>query len=61
MAASSVEERRALTGMDPSRADIILAGALILEPAVIDLGIDEIVISDNALREGVLLDALSRR
>jgi exopolyphosphatase/guanosine-5'-triphosphate,3'-diphosphate pyrophosphatase len=61
VAASSVEERRALPGMDPSRADIILAGALILEQAVAELGIDEIVISDNALREGVLLDALSRR
>jgi exopolyphosphatase/guanosine-5'-triphosphate,3'-diphosphate pyrophosphatase len=61
VAASSVEERRAIPGMDPSRADIILAGALILEQAVAELGIDEIVISDNALREGVLLDALSRR
>jgi exopolyphosphatase/guanosine-5'-triphosphate,3'-diphosphate pyrophosphatase len=47
--------------MDPSRADIILAGALILEQSVKELGIEEIVISDNALREGVLLDALSRR
>ena len=61
VSASSVEERRAIRGMDPSRADIILAGALILEQAVEELGIDEIVISDNALREGVLLDALSRR
>jgi exopolyphosphatase/guanosine-5'-triphosphate,3'-diphosphate pyrophosphatase len=61
IAASSVEERRAISGMDPSRADIILAGAIILEQAVEELGIDEIVISDNALREGVLLDALSRR
>lgn len=61
IAAGSVDERKVLPGMDPSRADIILAGALILEQAVIELGIDEIVISDNALREGVLLDALSRR
>lgn len=58
---SSVEQRRVLRGMDPSRADIILAGALILEQAVIELGIEELTISDNALREGVLLDALSRR
>lgn len=61
IAAGSVEERRSMAGMDPSRADIILAGAIILEQAVHELGIDEIVISDNALREGVLLDALSRR
>ena len=61
IAATSVEERNALAGMDPSRADIILAGAIILEQAVQELEIDEIIISDNALREGVLLDALSRR
>ena len=59
--ADSVVARKLLPGMDPNRADIILAGALILEQSVIELDIDEIVISDNALREGVLLDALSRR
>lgn len=61
VAASTNDERRRLPGMDPSRADIILGGALVLEQAVIELGIDELVISDSALREGVLLDALSRR
>ncbi len=59
--AASVEERRRLPGMDPSRADIILGGALVLEQAVLELGIDTVLISDHALREGVLLDALSRR
>ncbi len=57
----SLEERRHLPGMDPSRADIILGGALILDEALDALGIDELVFSDNALREGVLLDALARR
>lgn len=61
IAVDSVDERRSIPGMEPSRADIILAGSIILEQAVAELGIDEIVISDNALREGVLLDALSRR
>ena len=61
IAVNSVEERRSLPGMDPTRADIILAGAIILEQAVDELGIEQIVMSDNALREGVLLDALSRR
>jgi exopolyphosphatase/guanosine-5'-triphosphate,3'-diphosphate pyrophosphatase len=57
----TVEERRRLPGLDSSRADIILGGALILEQAVHELGVRELVISDNALREGVLLDALDRR
>jgi exopolyphosphatase/guanosine-5'-triphosphate,3'-diphosphate pyrophosphatase len=61
IACETVEERRRLPGMDPSRADIILGGALVLEQAVLELGIGSILISDYALREGVLLDALSRR
>ena len=61
VAADSVAERRKLPGMDPNRADIILGGAIVLEQAVAELGIDELVISGNALREGALLDAASRR
>jgi exopolyphosphatase/guanosine-5'-triphosphate,3'-diphosphate pyrophosphatase len=61
IACDSVEDRRRLAGMDASRADIILGGALVLEQAVLELGISSILISDYALREGVLLDALSRR
>jgi len=60
-AAESLEARRSIPGMDQSRADIILAGALVLEQAVIELGIETVAISDYALREGALLDALARR
>jgi exopolyphosphatase/guanosine-5'-triphosphate,3'-diphosphate pyrophosphatase len=58
--ADTVEARRKLPGMESSRADIILAGALILDEAMRELRIDRIVISDYALREGLLLDALER-
>jgi len=60
---ASVESaaRRDVPGMDPSRADIVLAGVIILEQTVTALGITELVFSDGALREGVLLDALARR
>ncbi|MCD9623688.1 Ppx/GppA phosphatase family protein [Rhabdothermincola salaria] len=61
IAAETVEGRRRLPGMDAGRADIILAGALILDGVVRGLGIDEVVFSDYALREGALLDALARR
>src|SRR3954452_4915733 len=60
-AARTVEERAQVPGLDPKRADIILGGAIVLEQIVSQLGIDEIVLSDFALREGVLLDALRRR
>lgn len=59
--AGTVERRRQVPGVDPNRADIILGGAIVLEQAVLSLGIETLVISGNALREGVLLDALSRR
>lgn len=57
----TVEERAQLSGLDPKRADIVLAGVLILEQAFEAFRIDEMVVSDYALREGVLLDALQRR
>ncbi len=53
--------RARLPGLDPARADIVLAGALILEQVVAELDLEELVISDFALREGVLLDAWQRR
>jgi exopolyphosphatase/guanosine-5'-triphosphate,3'-diphosphate pyrophosphatase len=59
-AAPTVRARARLPGMDPKRADIILAGALILQVVVDSLGIDELEVSDYALREGVLLDTVQR-
>ena len=50
-----------LPDLDPKRADIVLAGALVLEGVVKRFGIKEIVLSEYALREGVFLDTLARR
>jgi exopolyphosphatase / guanosine-5'-triphosphate,3'-diphosphate pyrophosphatase len=59
-AARTVDERRKLPGIDPARADILLGGALVLDELCDTLGIEELTISEYALREGVLLDALHR-
>jgi exopolyphosphatase/guanosine-5'-triphosphate,3'-diphosphate pyrophosphatase len=61
LACGSVDERAAIDELDPKRADIVVGGALVLDEAFKVLGIDEMVVSDFALREGVLLDALRRR
>jgi len=61
VAAETVEDRAKIPGLDPARADIILGGALILEQVMHQLSIEELVVSDFALREGVLLDAWRRR
>jgi len=61
IAAPTIAKREALPGLEPGRADIILGGAIILEQAMEVFGIDELVVSDYALREGALLDAFQRR
>jgi exopolyphosphatase/guanosine-5'-triphosphate,3'-diphosphate pyrophosphatase len=58
--ARTTEERRKLPGIEDSRADILLGGGIVLEQVCDALGIDELTISEYALREGVLLDALHR-
>ncbi len=52
--ALTVEERRALKGIEPKRADVIAAGAAILEAAMVRLGADRLTVSDRGLRWGLL-------
>src|SRR3989449_2183646 len=59
--APTVTARAKLPGLDAGRADIILAGALILEQVFEEFGLEAMTFSDYALREGVLLDAWQRR
>jgi len=58
--ARSVTARAKLPGLEAGRADIILAGALILEGVFETFGVDSMTVSDSALREGVLLDTIQR-
>lgn len=57
---STTRERAERFGLDPHRADIILAGALILEGLVDTFELKSLMFSDYALREGLLLDTLRR-
>jgi len=61
IAAPSPTARRRLPGLDPVRADIILAGSLILQGVAHTFGVKEFTFSEYALREGVLLDTIQRR
>ena len=58
LAALSLEERRKVPGLQPERADIILAGAAILDAFMQELGVLEIHVSERGLREGLLVDYL---
>ena len=59
-ACTTVDERQKKFGIDKSRAQIILAGAIILEAICDVYGIGTLMFSDYALREGVLIDSLRR-
>ena len=59
-AARTAKDRLKVPGLDPARADIVLGGAVLLEQVFAELGIETMVVSDFALREGVILDALQR-
>ncbi len=57
-----LEARRKVAGINPERADIIIAGAAIIDTLMQDLGLPELrIISERGLREGLLADYLARR
>jgi exopolyphosphatase / guanosine-5'-triphosphate,3'-diphosphate pyrophosphatase len=49
-------ERSAIPGMSDRRAEIIVAGAVILQEAMILLGLETVTICERSLREGVIVD-----
>ena len=61
LAALPLRERRGIPGLESGRADIIIAGAAILAASMERLGYHELRVSDDGLREGILLDLLRRR
>jgi exopolyphosphatase/guanosine-5'-triphosphate,3'-diphosphate pyrophosphatase len=51
-----VEARRQIVGLQPKRADVILAGACVVRTVMDKLGRDALSVSDRGLRHGVLLE-----
>lgn len=51
-----LEKRRKLPGLRNDRADIILAGALVVRAVMCRLGVEQLVISTNGLREGLFFE-----
>jgi len=52
----SSAQRRRLEGLDPEKADVILAGAVIYEAVMRVFGFAQLLVSQRGLREGALLD-----
>ncbi len=54
-----LEERKKIPAINPERADIIIAGAAVIEAVMEQFGLEEIHVSHRELRDGLLVDYLS--
>jgi exopolyphosphatase / guanosine-5'-triphosphate,3'-diphosphate pyrophosphatase len=61
LAALPVKARAALPGMEPKRADVILAGGVVVAEAMRLAGFDRLTVSDRGVRWGLLYDRFPRR
>jgi exopolyphosphatase/guanosine-5'-triphosphate,3'-diphosphate pyrophosphatase len=55
-----LEQRLAIPGLDPRRADLIVGGTIVLDTVLRCLGADELTLCDLALREGLVLEYIRR-
>lgn len=60
LACMNLAERRKVPGINPERADIIVAGAIILETIMDELKLSDITVSQRSLRDGMLMDYMSK-
>ena len=56
----TADERREITGLQPARAEVILAGACIVRTVLDKLRCDELTVSDRGLRHGLLVERFGR-
>jgi exopolyphosphatase / guanosine-5'-triphosphate,3'-diphosphate pyrophosphatase len=54
--ARTADERREIAGLQPARAEVILAGACIVRTVLEKLRRDELTVSDRGLRHGLLVE-----
>lgn len=60
LAGMPLADRQHLPGLEPGRADVIVAGACLLAESLAVLGFEGLTVTDGGLREGILLDTLTR-
>jgi exopolyphosphatase/guanosine-5'-triphosphate,3'-diphosphate pyrophosphatase len=53
---TDADGRRAIAGLQPKRAEVILAGACIVRTIMDALGADSVIVSDRGLRHGLLVE-----
>jgi exopolyphosphatase/guanosine-5'-triphosphate,3'-diphosphate pyrophosphatase len=61
LAALPLAERREVVGLDPRRADVIVAGGIVLLAAAASLSAETLCVSDRGVRWGLALELLRAR
>ncbi len=56
----SADDRRQIVGLQPKRAEVILAGACIVRTVMTKLGCESLTVSDRGLRHGLLAERFGR-
>jgi exopolyphosphatase / guanosine-5'-triphosphate,3'-diphosphate pyrophosphatase len=54
------DQRRAIPGLQPARAEVILAGACVVRTILTKLGHDSLTVSDRGLRHGLFIERFGR-
>ena len=57
----TLAERKTIPGLEPKRADVILAGACLIDRLMILFGARQLIVSDQGVRYGLLYERLDRR
>jgi exopolyphosphatase / guanosine-5'-triphosphate,3'-diphosphate pyrophosphatase len=57
----TLAERKTIPGLEPQRADVILAGACLIDRMMTLLGARQLIVSDQGVRYGLLYERLGRR
>jgi exopolyphosphatase / guanosine-5'-triphosphate,3'-diphosphate pyrophosphatase len=54
----TIAERKAIDGLEPKRADVILAGATLIERVMTVFDLQQVIVSDHGVRYGLLHERL---
>jgi exopolyphosphatase / guanosine-5'-triphosphate,3'-diphosphate pyrophosphatase len=57
----TLAERKTIPGLEPKRADVILAGAFLIDRMMMLFGARQLIVSDQGVRYGLLYERLGRR
>ena len=56
----TVTERKEIPGLEPKRADVILAGACLIERIMTSFHAEKVIVSDQGVRYGLLYEQVDR-